>query len=126
MPVAVCTESALGALIKCFECVNDNQQVEAMKAVLLCQLAQPAGITCTNGAQLRAASACIGCHSDKDLQLMELAVLNQAAVSIGRRTDGSATALIADARCLMCLPPHDLRAINTWLLCKLIAEAFSD
>ena len=117
MALPDCTESALGALIDCLQCVNDNQQIEAMRAVLLCQLAAPAGVTCTDAAQLRAQAACIGCHSDKDLRLMELALLAQLAVDQDARATVDATSLTADARCLECLPPHDLRAINTWLFC---------
>lgn len=121
MPVLACTEPELGALIKCLQCVKDNQQVEAMKAVLLCQIAAPQGVTCTSAAQLRAQAACINCHSDKDLQLMELAILLALAVEVGARPSSSIQTLMADAKCLMCLPPHDLRAINTWLWCRMVS-----
>lgn len=112
-----CNSSDLLTLIPCYKCLSMDD-ILAIKAMVLCQIVAPEGVTCTDPESLRSHAACLACIGDEDLERLEVAGLCAFAATQSRDRNCDPATLLDEAKCLRCLPPHDLRAIYKWLFCK--------
>lgn len=116
MAFPTCTVTNISALIPCLKCV-DKEVLLAYSVQLMAQLASKS----TDPATVRNNAACLTCYSDEDLLRMQTALLAELAVAKGKRSSWTAQALQDETECLQCLPPHDLLAAFTLLLCNYLA-----
>lgn len=116
MAFPTCTANNIAALIPCLKCL-DKETLLAFEVQLLAQLA---GVS-TDAATIRNNAACLACWSDDDLLRMRTALLAELAVAKGKRASWTAQAIQSETTCLQCVPPHDLNAAFTLLLCNYLA-----
>ena len=96
-------------------CCLTPQQLLAVKVKLMCDIVEDAaGSTCDIDT-VQASAACYACYSQAQLDQIELAILCSLAVAVGGRTDCDAAVLVDEAKCLKCLPEHQLRAMYVYL-----------
>jgi len=109
-----CNSTELLALIPCFECLSETQLL-AIKARIMCQI-NGRGADC-DPATMRDEASCLVCFSDRHLMILEIALLYALAVERGDREAVTPEELADEVKCLVCLPPHDLKAIFEKQLC---------
>jgi len=68
---------------------------------------------------LEATAKCFACLSDKDLKLVEIALLVQWALSLNPAADVTPKGLLSQAKCFTCLPAKDREMAELALLCQI-------
>lgn len=105
------------ALVPCFECLSENQLL-AIKAQTMCQINGGREAAVCDAETLRHAASCLTCFSDRQLMILEIALLYAMAVERGDRDSATVEELVDETKCLACLGAHDLRAIFEQQLCE--------